>query len=78
MPEQTLTTADVLRRWRANADAAGVHLTDEDIARISARGLLERVVATEALLARVNAREVVPDYLDLLAAATEGRSGDVD
>jgi hypothetical protein len=73
--DHELTTDGVLQRWRANAAAAGVKLTDEDIERISARGFLERVLATEALIARANARNVVPDYLDLLAATSEGRSG---
>jgi hypothetical protein len=73
--EHKLTATEVLQRWRASAAAADVKLSDDDIARAEARGVVERVIATEALIARINARETVPDYLDLLAATNEGRSG---
>jgi hypothetical protein len=63
---------EILRRWRSNAAAAGVKLTDEDIERIAARGFVERVIATEAMIDLTNAREVTPDYLHLLSATTEG------
>jgi len=59
---------DLIRRWKANANAAGIPLTDEDIARIDARGQVERIRTVEAIVQRANAREVVPDYLAILAA----------
>lgn len=62
----------LIRRWRANAAAAGVRLTDEDIARIDGRGQVERIGNVEAIVERANAREVVPDYLDMLS--TEPRT----
>ena len=62
----------LIRRWRANATAAGVRLTDEDIARIDGRGQVERIGNVEAIVERANAREVVPDYLDMLS--TEPRT----
>jgi hypothetical protein len=57
----------LIRRWRANAAAAGVRLTDDDIARIDGRGAVARVRTVEAITERANAREIVPDYLDILS-----------
>jgi hypothetical protein len=62
---------DIVRRWRASADAAGVRLTDEDVERITARGGLDRVLAVEGILKRVDAREEVPDYLALLTGGPD-------
>ena len=66
---------DIIRRWRANAAAAGVTLTDEDIARIDGRGQVERIRAVEAIVERANAREVVPDYLDILSTEPRIQAG---
>lgn len=67
---------ELVRRWRANAAAAGVRLTDEDIARIDARGQVERVRIVEAIIQRANAREVVPDYLDILSTESRTQAGE--
>jgi hypothetical protein len=66
---------ELIKRWRANAAAAGVRLTDEDIARIDGRGQVERIRAVEAIIERANAREVVPDYLDMLATEPATQAG---
>lgn len=65
---------DLIRRWRANAAAAGVRLTDEDITRIDGRGQVERIRMVEAIIERANAREIVPDYLGILATEPGTRS----
>ncbi|MDQ3548758.1 MAG: hypothetical protein M3439_08050 [Chloroflexota bacterium] len=67
---------DLVHRWRANTTAAGVLLTDEDIARIDARGQVERIRVVEAIVQRANAREVVPDYLDILSTQPRTQSGE--
>jgi hypothetical protein len=68
-----MSTADeILGRWRANAASAGVPLSDEDIERIESRGFLARVAAIDALLARLDADEVAPDYLHMLSVQTGG------
>jgi hypothetical protein len=66
---------ELIKRWRANAAAAGVRLTDEDIARIDGRGQVERIRAVEAIIERANAREVVPDYLDMLSTEPATQAG---
>jgi hypothetical protein len=66
---------DLVRRWRANAAAAGVRLSDEDIARIDGRGQVERIRVVEAIVERANAREVVPDYLDILSTEPRIQAG---
>lgn len=66
----------LLRRWRANAEAAGVRLTDEDIARIDGRGQVGRIRLVEEIIARANAREVVPDYLDILSTEPRTQAGE--
>jgi hypothetical protein len=66
---------ELIKRWRGNAAAAGVRLTDEDIARIDGRGQVERIRAVEAIIERANAREVVPDYLDMLATEPATQAG---
>jgi hypothetical protein len=63
-------TDTVLARWRANAAAAGIPLSEEDIDRIQARGFLERAIAVEEMLDRLTTGEVLPDYLQVLAAST--------
>jgi hypothetical protein len=65
----------LIARWRANAAAAGVKLTDEDIARIDGRGQVERIRAVEAIVARANARDVTPDYLDMLSTESHSQAG---
>lgn len=67
---------DLIRRWRANAAAAGVSLTDADIERIDSRGQLERVRNVEAIVQRANAREIVPDYLDVLSTEPKAQAGE--
>lgn len=63
-------------RWKRNAAAAGVRLTDEDIARIDERGFLARVAAIEGMIESLDATETAPDYLDILHVGTsEGRHG---
>ena len=54
----------VLERWRANCHAAGVRLTDDDIARARATNGLGQVLEREALIARINAATELPDYLN--------------
>lgn len=66
---------DLIRRWRANAAAAGVKLTGEDIARIDGRGQVERIRLVEAIIERANAREVTPDYLDMLSTEPRIQAG---
>jgi hypothetical protein len=66
---------DLLGRWRANAAAAGVRLSDEDIARIDGRGQVERIRVVEAIVERAKAREVVPDYLDILSTEPRIQAG---
>ena len=66
------TSEEILLRWRANAASAGVTLSDEDIARIEGRGFLERVAAIDALLMRLTAHDVAPDYLHVLSVQTGG------
>jgi hypothetical protein len=66
---------DLVRRWRANAAAAGIRLTDDDIARIDGRGQVERIRTVEAIIERANAREVVPDYLDILSTEPRIQAG---
>lgn len=67
---------ELIGRWRANAAAAGVSLTDDDIARIDGRGQVARIRAVEAIVQRANAREVVPDYLDILSTEPKAQSGE--
>ncbi len=66
----------LIRRWRANADAARVTLTDEDIARIDGRGQVGRIRAVEAIVQRASAREVAPDYLDILSTEPKTQTGE--
>ena len=54
----------VLARWQANCHAAGVRLTEEDIARARSTNGLSQVLEREALIARINAAAELPDYLD--------------
>lgn len=74
--ERMSADESLIRRWRANAEAAGVRLTDDDIARIDARGQVERVRLVEAIIQRANAREIVPDYLDILSTEPKTQSGE--
>jgi hypothetical protein len=54
---------EVIARWKANAAAAGVALTDEDIARISGGGFPERMAAFYRLLDELDANNLPPDHL---------------
>jgi hypothetical protein len=67
---------ELIRRWRANTAAAGVRLTDDDIARIDGRGAVARIRAVEAIIERANAREIVPDYLDILSTEPKAQTGE--
>ena len=53
-----------LQRWQANCRAAGVRLTEDDIARARATNGLGQVLEREALIASINAAADLPDYLD--------------
>ena len=66
----------LIRRWRANAAAAGIKLTDDDIARIDGRGQLERIRTVEAIIQRADVGEIVPDYLGILATQPRAESGE--
>ena len=66
---------ELIRRWRVNAATAGLRLTDEDIARIDARGQVGRIRHVEAIIERANAREVVPDYLGVLSTEPATQAG---
>ena len=71
-----LTVDELRARWKRNAEAAGVRLTDDDIARIDERGFLARVAAVEQMIEATNAVERTPDYLDILHTGTrEGDNG---
>jgi hypothetical protein len=54
---------EIVARWKANAAAAGVVLTDEDIARISAGGFAERMAAFQRLVDELDANNLPPDHL---------------
>ena len=66
----------LIRRWRANAAAVGIRLTDDDIARIDGRGQLERIRTVEAIIQRADVGEIVPDYLGILATQPSAESGE--
>jgi hypothetical protein len=55
----------VLERWRACCQAAGVRLTEADIAQARSAQALELVAQREGLIRRINAWPELPDYLDL-------------
>jgi hypothetical protein len=67
---------EIIRRWRLNAAAAGVRLSEEDIARIVGHRRIEHVRLVEAIVERCDAREVVPDYLDILATQPATQAGE--
>ena len=54
---------EIIARWKANAQAAGVRLTDEDIERITAAGLPERLAHLERIIAEADANNLPPDFL---------------
>lgn len=54
---------EVIQRWKANTQALGIRLTDEDIERIAATGLGDRLTMADEIIAATRARDVVPDYL---------------
>lgn len=54
---------EIVERWKANAQAAGVVLTDEDIARISASGFPARMAAFQRLLDELDINNLPPDHL---------------
>jgi hypothetical protein len=53
-----------LERWRANCRAAGVRLTEADIAQARATNGISQVLEREALIANIGAAADLPDYLD--------------
>jgi len=65
------TLEDIVARWRVNAAAAGVRLSDADVERAKAAGLLERVAQNETLIARIDGWHATPDYLDKQLAEPE-------
>lgn len=60
----------IVQRWKVNAAAAGVRLTEADIARISASGALERIARVEEIIDATGADNVAPDYLQVLSVYT--------
>jgi hypothetical protein len=66
------TVEQIIARWRANAAAAGVMLTEEDIERLSDANGIGRVLQVEQHLARIPAWHVTPDFLDKRLADPEG------
>lgn len=63
----------ILQRWKANTSALGIRLTDEDIERIAATGLGDRLTMADEIVKFTGSRTVVPDYL-----AETRLTGDVD
>jgi hypothetical protein len=59
---QTLPEA-VLARWRSNALAAGIRLSEDDIEAAVAGGLASRIVRLNQLVEETNAPATPPDYL---------------
>jgi hypothetical protein len=66
------TTDEIIARWRANAAAAGVRLTDEDIERLRGAAGLGRVLLVEEQLAAIDAWAATPDYLDRRLTEPDG------
>lgn len=64
---------EVVQRWKANTRALGIRLTDEDIERIAATGLGDRMTMVDDIIAGTGSRNAVPDYL-----ADTRQSGDGD
>ena len=54
---------EVLTRWKAATQSLGIRLTDEDIERIGALGIGDRITMLDEIAASTGARDVVPDYL---------------
>lgn len=54
---------EILQRWKINTSALGIRLTDEDIERIAATGLGDRLTMVDDIIQGTGARDVVPDYL---------------
>ena len=54
---------EVVQRWMANTRALGIRLTDEDIERIAATGLGDRMTMVEDIIAGTGSRDAIPDFL---------------
>lgn len=54
---------EIVRRWKANTSALGIRLTDEDIERLAATGLGDRLTMVDDIIRGTESRNVVPDYL---------------
>jgi Asp-tRNA(Asn)/Glu-tRNA(Gln) amidotransferase A subunit family amidase len=64
----TETPVAIIDRLRANLAAAGIAVDEADIAGMAEKGLLRNPVAFEELDRRLD-RDLLPDYLDALAAS---------
>ena len=63
----------IVQRWKASTSALGIRLTDEDIERIAATGLGDRLTMLEDIVRATDSQGVVPDYL-----ADLHKAGDAD
>lgn len=54
---------EVILRWKAATKALGIRLTDEDIERIGASGIADRITMLDEIAQFSGSRDVVPDYL---------------
>lgn len=54
---------EVVLRWKAATQSLGIRLTGEDIERIGAAGIGDRITMLDEIAAFTGARDVVPDYL---------------
>ncbi|MBA2453650.1 MAG: hypothetical protein H0V47_10795 [Chloroflexia bacterium] len=54
---------EVVLRWKAATRALGIRLTDEDIERIGASGIGDRITMLDEIAHYTGSRDVVPDYL---------------
>ena len=54
---------EIVQRWKANTSALGIRLTDEDIERLAATGLGDRLTMVDDIIRGTESRNVVPDYL---------------
>ena len=54
---------EIVQRWKANTSALGIRLTDEDIERLAASGLGDRLTMVDDIIRGTQSHNVVPDYL---------------
>jgi hypothetical protein len=71
-----MNAEEIVQRLRANAAAAGVRVTEGDVARLVEQGFVERIARVERIIEDVGADDVAPDYLQLLSVyAGDARHG---